>query len=253
MATSTTTTPSRSAWASLVRLAVPVSCAGCRRPDVVLCPGCRSAFGQPAFRVDVPVPVPVWAVARYERGTASVVRSWKDGGRLELGRLLGRSLAVSVQAALEAAPDVAAAAVGSRTAAAGGVLVVPVPSRRRAVRQRGEDVLARMARQGVRSVDARGGPQLRVVPALVLRRSVQDQAGLGVEQRRTNVAGAFAVRPGASVAGRACLVVDDVVTTGASAAEAVRALRRAGATVIAVAALCATPRRRRVPPARPLD
>jgi predicted amidophosphoribosyltransferase len=87
---------------------------------------------------------------------------------------------------------------------------------------------------------------VRVVSALRVRRSLQDQAGLGIEQRRRNVAGAFAVRAGVSVAGRCCVVVDDVVTTGASSAEAVRALQQAGATVLAVAAVCATPRRRRV-------
>jgi len=102
-------------------------------------------------------------------------------------------------------------------------------------------VLATVARTA-----ARGAPPVRVVSALRVRRSLQDQAGLGIEQRRRNVAGAFAVRAGVSVAGRCCVVVDDVVTTGASSAEAVRALQQAGATVLAVAAVCATPRRRRV-------
>jgi predicted amidophosphoribosyltransferase len=232
-------------WARLVRLAVPVGCAGCRRPDVVLCPACRSRFTHPAFVVDQPGPsVPVWAVARYEGATAAVVRAWKDGGRLDLGGVLGAALAGAVQAALASGSD----RWDDHGAA---VLVVPVPSRRRAVWRRGEDVLAGVARRCVRELH-RSPPSMPLLPApqlapvLRLRRSLQDQAGLGIEQRHRNVAGAFAVRGRDSVSGRRCIVVDDVVTTGASAAEAVRALRQAGATVLAVAAVCATPRRRRV-------
>ena len=124
--------------------------------------------------------------------------------------------------------------------------MVPVPSRRRAVWRRGEDVLVRVARCCVRELRPCSQPALQVMPVLRLRRSLQDQAGVGMRRRHRNVAGAFAVRAPTSVLGRRCLVVDDVVTTGASASEAVRALHQAGATVLAVAAVCAAPRRRRV-------
>ena len=65
------------------------------------CPVCRSRFGRPAFAVHQPgLSVPVWATARYEGETASVVRAWKDGGRLDLGVVLGAALAGAVRAAL---------------------------------------------------------------------------------------------------------------------------------------------------------
>jgi ComF family protein len=55
--------------------------------------------------------------------------------------------------------------------------------------------------------------------------------------RRANVRGAFRVRPGVALQGRSVLLVDDVMTTGATAGEAARVLRKAGAARVAVAVL----------------
>lgn len=76
--------------------------------------------------------------------------------------------------------------------------------------------------------------------ALVRTRATRSQVGLSRTERRRNVAGAFRVRPGqdARVAGRAVLLIDDVVTTGATASAAARALKAAGAARVDVLALC---------------
>ncbi len=85
-----------------------------------------------------------------------------------------------------------------------------------------------------------------MVLARVLRhtRPVADQARLGRAERTANLRGALATREAsrALVVGATCLVVDDVVTTGATLAEAARALRRAGARHVAAATVAATPR-----------
>ena len=79
-----------------------------------------------------------------------------------------------------------------------------------------------------------------VAPFSLLRvRTTKNQVGLSRTERRRNVAGAFAVAPGqlASVAGKAVLLIDDVVTTGATASSAARALKKAGAARVDVLAL----------------
>ncbi|MEV5882000.1 ComF family protein [Streptomyces sp. NPDC052020] len=120
-------------------------------------------------------------------------------------------------------------AVAGRGGAQGAraVLLVPVPSTRRAVRARGHDPARRIALAAAGEL-RRSGTPARMLGALRHRRAVADQSGLGSRQRRDNLAGALAVVPGAArlLRGAAAVVlVDDVMTTGASLAEAARAVR----------------------------
>jgi predicted amidophosphoribosyltransferase len=87
------------------------------------------------------------------------------------------------------------------------------------------------------------GLEVEIRAELRQRRAVADQSGLDVDARRANLGGALAVRRPALVRGRRVVIVDDIVTTGATAAEAARALTHAGALVIGVACVAATIRR----------
>jgi len=101
-----------------------------------------------------------------------------------------------------------------------------------------------LARAAVREVGL-SSRDLIVSPALRLRRRVADQSGLDHRQRANNVESAMQVRTrwGRSLGGVACLLVDDVLTTGATLVEAARALRVGGAGHIAAATVAATQRR----------
>ncbi|WP_280666538.1 MULTISPECIES: ComF family protein [unclassified Kitasatospora] len=158
----------------------------------------------------------------------------KERGALRLAGPLGAVLAGAVNSAL----------AETDTRPPQGVLLVPVPSARRAVRARGHDPMLRLARCAAREL-SRAGLPCQVGPALRPSRGVADQAGLGAAARHRNLHGALAVpralRP--RLAGRQIILVDDLVTTGASLAEAARALAAAGAPPLAAATVAATARR----------
>jgi len=204
---------------SLVDLVLPRECAGCGRPGTLLCAGCLPGAGP------VPVPsavLPVLAAGRYDGGLRRAIVRYKERDRRELAGPLGAALASAVAAL--AASDTAAAPV-----------LVPVPSSPRAARERGGDHVLRLARHAARRTAT------PLAPALSLARRVRDSAGLHRDERAANLAGAMRAT-GPLGSGRA-VIVDDIVTTGATLHEAARALREAGWTILGGAAVAATPRR----------
>jgi predicted amidophosphoribosyltransferase len=229
--------PLRATVHALLDLALPQSCAGCRTAGCWLCPRCTDALRGPPRRVrptpEPPGLPPVYAAAAYDPAVASIVNAHKEHARLELAVPLGRALAASVRAVLAGVAE--AGAPGPR-----GPLLVPVPSRGATVRSRGHDPLLRTAR-------AAAGPGSRssVAPVLRHRRRVADQAGLSSAERAVNLAGALEVVPRrlSAVDGRTVVVVDDILTTGATMVEATRALTAAGAQVLGAAVVAATVRR----------
>lgn len=227
----------------VVELAAPSACAGCGRAGERWCGACAAALtGMPPRRWS-PTPAPpglppTWAGPAYEDEVRAAVVAWKDGGRADLTAVLVPLLRDGLAVALAASP-------AHRSALAGGdpVLVVPAPSARASVRRRGEHRVSRLARLAC----AAAGP-LQVLDALRLGRRVEDQAGLDAARRFRNLAEAVHVRRGAAarLAGRPCVVVDDVVTTGATLTECARALRVAGSGQVVAVTLFATQRRRKV-------
>lgn len=226
-----------SAATGLLDLALPAACAGCGVAPGLVCPACASALAGPArLRPPEPAPPglpPPFAVADYSGPVRAIVVEHKERGRLALARPLGDALA---RAVLAAAP-----------AGHAGLLLVPAPSRPTAVRSRGHDPTARMARRAA-LVLRRAGVAVQARSVLRVGPQVRDQAGLSSWQRAANLEGSMHVPRGAlrHVAGAQVVVVDDVVTTGATLCEAARALHVAGARVAGAATVAAT--RRRSPP-----
>ncbi|MFD6230817.1 ComF family protein [Streptomyces sp. NPDC060232] len=208
-------------WQELAGLVLPVDCAGCGAVRVLVCADCRGALSGAAAGPVSPSPRPeglpvVQAAAAYEGAVRDVLLAHKERGALPLAGVLGAALAAAVLA-------------GGAGPGQGEVALVPVPSARRQVRARGHDPARRIALAAAGRL-RRAGVPARVAPVLGLRRAVADQAGLGARQRRENLAGALAVRRDGTrlTRGARIVLVDDVVTTGATLAEAARAVRAAG-------------------------
>lgn len=221
-------------------LLLGAACVGCAEPGRVLCPTCRRDLPTTATLAwPTPTPAglaPPYVTGAYDATLRAMVLGHKERGLLGLTRPLGDLLAASVRAAG------LAAGVGP----AGPLLLVPVPSRPAAVRARGHDPTLAMTRRAATVLRA-PGRTVTVARLLRTRPGVADQAGLDADQRQANLAGSLAC-PARAVrrhAGRRAHVVvcDDVITTGATAREAQRALEAAGIPVLALAAVAATVRR----------
>lgn len=200
----------------------------------MLCAQCHAVLSGAAVRRVRPVPEPpglpvVHAAARYADEVRATLLAHKERGALALAGPLGVALAGAVRAGLQGAPAAAGAGVAWSRGSGAPVLLVPVPSGRRAVRARGHDPARRIALAAAGRL-RRSGVPARVLGVLRQRRAVADQSALNSRQRLGNLAGALAVAPGAArlLSEGLVVLVDDVMTTGASLAEAARAVRAAG-------------------------
>lgn len=224
---------------SAVDLFLGSACVGCGRPGPPLCLGCGvelRRFPTAAWPSPRPARLPQpFAVASYDAAAKAAVIAHKEHAVLPLAKPLGAALALSVMAVLAASP--------ARGSAGRPILLVGPPSAARVVRERGHDPLARIVGQARRSLRA-AGIAAAVGSVLTRSRVVADQAGLSAGDRAANLAGAFDLKAGSRrrLAGRWVVVVDDVMTTGATAAEAARALSGSGAVVLGVAVVAATRR-----------
>lgn len=216
--------------ASVLDLLLPARCAGCRRLGVGCCADCLALLvATPRRAVPRPCPPglpPVWACADYRGPVRHLLLAHKERGRHELSALLSEALLGAAHAALGRARR--------------PLLVVPVPSRPGAARSRGYDHTRRLAAGLTRRL-ADTGWDAQAWPHLALVRRVADQGELDARGRKSNLDHAYGVRRALSP-GVAALVVDDVITTGSTLAEAARALHAAGAHDVRAVVLAATQR-----------
>ncbi|GAA0396176.1 hypothetical protein Acor_48900 [Acrocarpospora corrugata] len=220
--------------AALLDLILPARCAGCGVPGEPVCPVCTAlmcAEPRPRPPENPPPGLPeCWAAAEYAGAVRRVLLAHKERGRVTLAPALGAALAGTLAVAMGR----------SRREAQ----LVPVPSARAATRRRGHDPVRWMAALAVPELRAAGWP-VTLAPVLRPRRRVADQAGLSAPERAANLAGGFVARPGPTgPPGRPLAVlIDDVVTTGATLAAAAAALRAAGLETPLAVTVAATRKR----------
>ena len=239
----------RRSISATLELALPTTCGGCGASGATWCLACAQEAASAKYSAGArevrPTPCPqgyppTWAATPYDASVCAVLVAFKDSDRRDLVMVLAPLLADSIVAAL--AGDSALREV--LASGNGPVLVVPVPSSPAAVRRRGDAPLERLTCAAVRQVNL-SERELVFTPALRLRRRVADQSGLDHRQRSDNLERAIGVRPRwqASIQGGTALLVDDVLTTGATIVEAARALTAGGVRHVAAATVAATQRR----------
>lgn len=233
---------------ALTALVYPARCAACdadAAADAAFCPPCSLGLerlgsvcpvcglpseGRALRCLRCVLSRPAFGAARapllYGGPLALAIRRLKWGRRPDLGAPLGRLLGQGIDGDTD--------------------LIVPVPLHPRRLHTRRYNQAALLAIGALTSLRAgsRAGPGRRPrleLHALERVRDTPPQIALGEEARRHNVRGAFAVRRPQRVSGRRVLLVDDVLTTGATARAAAATLRRAGAAAVDVWVLARTP------------
>lgn len=216
------------------------ACVGCSAAGRVLCRACDLSLprhGRLAWPTPTPPGLaPPYAAGAYDGLLKAMVNAHKEHAVLPLATPLGRVLS-----------DVVSDLVGDlvRDLVAGPVLLVPVPSRRAVVRRRGHDPLLRVTREAAARLRRQGTPAT-CRQLLVARGRVRDQSTLTALERAANLSGSMRARSAAATAAVPAplvVLVDDVLTTGATAREAQRALEEAGVLVAGIATVAATERR----------
>ncbi|MBA0049492.1 ComF family protein [Streptomyces sp. AJS327] len=238
----------RGLWQTLLRelagLLLPVDCAGCGAPRTRdgLCVGCaRALLGTAPWRAGAsslfPGLPPVYAVGTYGDEIRAVLLAHKERGALRLAAPLGSALARAVRR-VDSLDGGRGAEGGAPDGRIPPVTLVPVPSARRSTARRGHDPVRRLAVAAARALRAEGFPA-RVLPVLRQRRAVADQAGLSATRRARNIGGALEALPGSgrALGGAPVVLVDDLMTTGATLGEAVRAVRAGSGRVTGAAVL----------------
>lgn len=235
-------------------LVSPVECICCGREDLQICASCARRIRRQCrrpFRAEQQAPglvdadgrvaLPVVAAGVYRDELARAMLAFKRYGQWRVGDVLAPMLVQAVTAAC--GPSV------------GKLLLVPIPSSAAAFQRRGFSPLDLLLWRAHRRGWMPSGvavPALRrrirlpawsEVATLIARSGARGQKGLGRGARARRVRGSMVAcrwPPSRSVRGRQCLILDDVLTTGATLAEAARALRESGGQVLGAVVLAAT-------------
>ena len=209
-----------STFSSLSELLFPTRCLGCRTLGLRICSQCRSSWNPHIYRSNLSVAhrnVPVYSAVPYSPVAQKVLLGSKESALLDADQLITQALRHSLS---------------YMHREIGIADLVPVPSRKSATRKRGRDFISDQSNLLART------PQVMVRSILHHQRHVRDQSALNVHEREINLHGSLHCANRATVENIPVIIVDDLLTSGATLREAARVLFYAGYEVIGAVTAC---------------
>ena len=213
--------------ASLKELIYPVICISCYSTGIKLCSKCLLMWRIDPVKSNIGK-YPLYYSADYNEFTGSVILAAKESANKDAIDLLASSITSSIVLAIK------------NLNIYEPIELITVPSQYTANRRRGRDHIKELAKVVISKLEAIGITAFHL-PLLIPSKKIQDQSKLNSQQRKANMYQAFLTRQSEiSIGG--VILIDDLVTTGASILEGIRALNEAKITINAVVTACAVGR-----------
>ena len=212
---------------ALKELIYPTTCAGCNLIGIQICNTCGENW-QAAPKLNFVGKQKLYFVAKYNPQSARIILSAKENTNKFCIDLLAHCIARSITFALPV------------SIWAQQITITTIPSSPAAIRRRGRDHISELAKQVVKLL-ATENISATYIPILYLAKNIKDQSGLNSSQRAQNLSGAFSIK-NCEIPTGDLFLIDDLVTTGASIQEGVRALANAKISITAVITACAVGR-----------
>ena len=212
---------------ALKELIYPTTCAGCNLIGIEICNTCGENW-LAAPRLNFIGKHNLYFVADYNPQSAKIILSAKENSNKFCIDLLASAIARSIAFALPISIWVQQ------------ITITTVPSSPAAIRRRGRDHVSELADQVVKLL-AKENILATYIPILYLAKNIRDQSKLNSSQRAQNLSGAFSIK-NCEIPKGDLYLIDDLVTSGASIQEGVRALANAKISITAVITACAVGR-----------
>ena len=211
-------------FSDLKYLLFPTRCFGCRELGYSICSECRQQWNPHRYQSRV-TNLAVYSAITYSPIAKNILLAAKEQGVKSADQLVRNAVSVSIHELFKKYPSCA---------------LVPIPSSASSNRRRGRDFINEIAISVARDLG------VAVLPLLEHQRKIRDQSKLNVSNRHQNLAMALSIKPQfrGNYPGERVVILDDLVTTGATIGEANRALTRGGFKVQAAATACVALRRR---------
>lgn len=243
-------------WKSITKLLLPRGCAGCNKPDEILCDTCKNSLSN-IYSKDFPGSEygKLYACGLYENNVRKAILLWKDHNDVECDTPFSNlisSLALNVisNSGLKIANTSSSTHSNTITRSrrssskhSDEILIIPMPSSKKSSRKRGRKHVLPLAK-AIASNLKNNKINARVCCAIQMRKNVSNKSvqTSGIKGRAERTTHAFNVTK-SLVKGKKVIIVDDIVTSGSTMTNCAISLRKSGAEVLTGFALAITPQK----------